>query len=448
MASDRRNKLPERLERLSFSEGILSTVVGGSSPLDLQHLNLTDRHEAERFLNRYGYDLGNPDHRNEIERVRSEALGFVRGILVRGLDLDVPQTLDTRSVLDLLMLAAQDPNKGDTDQQIEQAWACTMLRVMHTVAHAGNYFQTRFYQQIREAVLERFVGQVRSNENGTLVLVGRTCDVPLVRFEVKETKPVRSIVLKLLQKEGNVAHDLFDHIGVRIIVSRPVEALYAVRALHEQHTIMFANIKPTRSRNTLIDIAALQREVARITALYEQGQIDETSAIASLMAFNQSPAGNAQVDWNPHSSSKYNSIQFTCRQMIRFRNPLAERLSQTRQTLSNHLTGDALQEVLRSLDRLEIDKDIQFFFPYEVQIMDVASYEQATRGRAAYNEYKRRQIVTARGRVMKRVLRLVGLPTDGGPCEERAPTGPMSLRETLYATHQGGVSSDPMGQPH
>ncbi|MDP6946444.1 MAG: hypothetical protein QF464_20010, partial [Myxococcota bacterium] len=129
------------------------------------------------------------------------------------------------------------------------------------------------------------------------------------------------------------------------------------------------------------------------------------------------------------------------------RNPLAERLSQTRQTLSKHLAGDAFSEVMLSLDRLELDKDIQFFFPYEVQIMDLASYEQATRGRAAYNEYKRRQIVTARQRVMKRVLELVGLTSDSDLNEERAPTGPMSLRETLHASGHGGMSGDVARRP-
>ena len=400
--------LPPSLRRYLFASDTMQTIVSGKSALDLAALRLTNRDEAARFLARYGYDLANPVHSKDLERVRSEAFGFLRGVLMPGIgDLQLPSSLDELPIIDLLMLAAQRDVSTPTDA-LRGAWACTVLRVMHTVAHADNYFQNAFYPQIREAILSRFVEQVDTRADGSLVLRGRSYDVPLVRFVVKETKPLRSVVLKLLQKEENVAYDLFDHIGVRLIVARPIDALFAVRALRETHTIMYPNIKPTRSRNTLIEFDEYTRTVQGVLESFVAGELSELQAVAAIESFNHRPSTKPQLDWNPYSSPRYNSIQFTCRQMIRFRNPLHERLDRAREIAHRTLAGDALAELLAALDPVGVEEEIQFFFPYEVQVMDIASYEEATVGRAAYADYKQRQIRAARVRVMRRVLELAG----------------------------------------
>ncbi len=402
----------------------MSTIVGGRSALDLSFLRIGGREEAGRFLARYGFDLQRPTQREDLERIRAEAVGFIRGRLLHGSDLDMPSLFDTIGPIDLLMMAARQTGTGTFEEQLEQAWACSLLRVMHTVAHAENYFQTHYYPQIREAILERFVDQVDTAADGSQVLRGRTCDVPLVRFEVKEAKPLRSAILKLLQKEENVAYDLFDHIGVRIIVSRPADALFVVRALHEKHTIMYPNIKPTRSRNTLIDIERFGQEIGLVLAKWERGQLDEEAALTQLRSADFRPSSDPQKQWNPHSSDKYNSIQFTCRQLIRFPNPLYDRLQQAQDAVSRQLEGPLLLQVLGTLDLFGIDREIQFFFPYEVQVMDLASFEQASKGRAAYTDYKNRQVATARRRVMARVLELTGRTPEMGFVEEQPPPVP------------------------
>lgn len=439
--------LPEALRRFLFSEGTMATVVGGKSALDLSFLRVGGRDEAVRFLARYGYDLDNLSHRNGLERVRSEATGFIRGILLQGLDLSLPVECDRMPIIDLLMTAARQPGTGTRAEELQQAWACALLRIMHTVAHSENYFQEHFYPQIREEVLERFVQQVHTEADGSQVLKGRTCDVPLVRFEVKETKPLRSAVLKLLQKEENVAYDLFDHIGVRMIVRRPVEALCAVRALHEQHTIMYPNIKPTRSRNTLIDIGAFDRLLAEGIEAWRRGEVEEDALIEQLWAANFRPSNAAQLAWNPHSSDKYNAIQFTCRQMIRFPNPLYHRMRRAREVAERHLQGDGRRQMLSALDMTEIDKEIQFFFPYEVQIMDLASFEEAAKGRAAYAEYKQRQVVTARRRVLGRVLELTQVSADDPVVpRDRQRTGPVQIRKLMGSAARGRLSDDLRGR--
>lgn len=419
MTSLRHGPLPPLLSQYVFSWETMHTIIGGRSALDLSHLRLSGggEEEAYKFLARYGYDLHSPAHMVDVERIRAEALGFLRGVLLPGLaDVELPAEFDTMPILDVLRLAAgelgQPPlpvsSAASTAHQLRMAWACALLRVMHTMAHAVNYFQNNFYREIRERILNRFVEQVHTTTDGAQYLHSHSYNVPLVRFEVKETKPLRSVALKLLQKQENVAYDLFDHIGVRIIVRRPVDALFAVRALREAHTIMYPNIKPTRSRNSLLDLEAYDSHVRQCLLRFQRGELDEVATAAAIHAFELKPVSSEQVDWNPYSSDKYRSIQFTCRQMIRFANPLFTRLVDARKVAEKHLQGAALDEMVSTLSLQGVDPEIQFFFPYEVQVMDVASFQQATEGRASYAEYKDRQIASVRRRVMPRVLALTG----------------------------------------
>ncbi len=454
MIARRPGPLPPLLQRFVFSWETMHTIISGRSAIDLSHLRMagTGRQDAHDFLQRYGYDLDVASHQADVEGIRVEALGFVRGVLAHGLDgVHVPELFDTMLILDLLLLAAGQGRPGDTETvesrrefDLNMAWACAILRVMHTIAHAVNYFQDNYYREIRARILDRFVQQVRTAEDGSQYLHAKSFDVPLRRFEVKETKPLRSVVLKLLQKQENVAYDLFDHIGVRIIVDKPVDALFAVRALREEHTIMYPNIKPTRSRNTLLDLGAYDAHVRDCLLRYQSGELSELQTVEAVHSFVQQPSGTAQVEWNPYSSDKYNSIQFTCRQMIRFENPLFQRMNDAQVVARKHLQGDALAEMLATLSTAGIDPEIQFFFPYEVQVMDITSYEAATSGRAAYAEYKSRQVVSARQRVMPKVLELLNVPAiapanNGGrtPSARRpfAPTGilPMATVEELQS---------------
>ncbi len=422
--------LPPLLQRYMPPRGAMQAVIGGRSAIDLPRLELADVHQARAFLLRYGFDIDNPDHQRVVDRIRAEAIGFVRGVLLSRLDLEVPEWLDAVPVLELLLIAAVDPRTTpDPAVQLRQAWACALLRVMHTFAHVENYFQHAFYPQIREAILERFVAQVATREDGSQVLKGRSEDVPLERFEVKEAKPLRSVVLKLLHKAENVATDLFDHIGVRIIVDRPVEALFAVRALLETHTIMFANIKPTRSRNSLLDVDQLAAEVQALAQQVRSGQLDEAAAADRVAGFRVPPGDGGPAAWNAHSSARYRSIQFTCRQMIRITNPLWARLTRAQAAAHELLSGEARERMLEELDLLGVEKQIQFFFPYEVQIMDRASHEEALRGRASYREYKQRQVATVRRRVLGRVMTLSGHA--GAPRRLRDSVELPTLRELL-----------------
>ncbi len=104
---------------------------------------------------------------------------------------------------------------------------------------------------------------------------------------------------------------------------------------------------------------------------------------------------------NPHSSEYYRAIQFTARQLVKMRNPLYDDLKELKaQAKSRAQLGE---EVARVVDRIElkyVQREVRFFYPYEVQVVDAKSHDENEKGRSAHSEYKRAQILTALRRVM------------------------------------------------
>jgi len=337
-------------------------IVSGESAIDVPQLLITSESEAEKFLDCYGFDWAQPSHRAELESYRQHAVTFVQDTLLDGLPFDMPRDISGAQDIRQLLLWASQP-AGD-----HQRWACALLRVMHTVAHAHSYFNDRYSDPIRQQILSRFEPHLSMQENG--LFLGDRHGIPLEDFEVKPTKPLSSVVMKLLHKAENVAADIFDRIGVRLITRERFDALMVVKYLRSENVVMFANIKPSRSRDTLVDLKWAMAEIERTDSLVELGVMTAEEQIHRLReASKKMPfPGPAEVSYNPFSDVAYHSIQFTCRQLIRVPGPDGE--------------------------------EVRFFFPYEVQILDHESYSQSREGFAGHEMYKERQ----RDAVVRRVL--------------------------------------------
>ena len=52
------------------------------------------------------------------------------------------------------------------------------------------------------------------------------------------------------------------------------------------------------------------------------------------------------------------------------------------------------------MDPKYLQREVRFFYPFEVQIMDKVSAEENEKGRSAHSEYRKAQIQTALRRVM------------------------------------------------
>jgi uncharacterized protein (TIGR04562 family) len=361
-------------------------------------LHLKELADAEAFLECYGFDWQTPGDRRRLERIRAEAIAFVEEeLLIDEPDLRMPAELRGQSdVRELLLWASDRPRRP------RQRWSCAILRVMHTLAHATTDLNDYFGGQIVEQILARFRPHLQGEGEELLLGHGEQA-IPLVRFQIKHIKPLRSIVTKLLQKPENVATDIFDRVGVRFITHHRFDALLVVRYLRAHNVIMFANIKPSRSRNTLVDIGELRKAIDQLDA---EGVVDGQSRLAALREriARQSFPAPPTTYLNPFSSTSYHAIQFTCRQQVRIANPMAESVAREVSRLdADYPECAGFSDGIR--ERLRQQEEIRFFFPFEIQILDRKSFEASRTGRASHEVYKARQRAAIKRRVLGGLLR-------------------------------------------
>ena len=149
-----------------------------------------------------------------------ESLQFIRRYFLRdgneeGIDLAIPQSVG--SITDITQLF-HIATWADRNYSYEEClWAQIVLKVMHTILHADKDLRYNYFAQIQQQVFDRFYKYLSRDKENKLYL-GAQSDkerVLLADFETKAKKGRDSIIIKLLHKEGNVAEELFDRIGVR-----------------------------------------------------------------------------------------------------------------------------------------------------------------------------------------------------------------------------------------
>lgn len=359
----------------------LSAMIQGKSSIDLTAMPIYNRDEAFSLVYNYGFDLSLPEDAAEVEGLFIEAVKFIEHrFLTPSIDWEnlgeppspsekIPLTvIESRNVLDLIMLASQRDNPL-------RPWACALLKVMHTLVYIQNSPLYKYHAQASETILSRFREILFPDEDGTVTLQGlQGRFLKLYAFEAKHHKPRESILIKLLCKKENVAENVWDLVGVRMVTFHPAEAILAVDILREQKVLLFPNVIPSRSRNTLIDFehfrALFEEQLKQFhlgkRSLEEMQKIFETDdfTIPAEVPLNQ----------NPLSSPQYRSLHITCRQLLRVK-PNSN-LAETR-----------------------------FAFPYEIQIFDKENYLESKEGLGAHAAYKQRQLFAARRRVLGTLLK-------------------------------------------
>ncbi len=103
---------------------------------------------------------------------------------------------------------------------------------------------------------------------------------------------------------------------------------------------------------------------------------------------------------NKHSSQFYRSIQFTARQLVKLKNPLYEDLRELKALTKKQTVSPDVQKLAQNIDLQYIQREVRFFYPYEVQIVDFQTHKENEQGRGAHSEYKKAQTQTAMARVM------------------------------------------------
>lgn len=329
-----------------------------------------------------------------------------------GLDLRVPSYLYSITNITELFLAATGHSSFKLKTE-EALWAGVVLKVMHTILHTDKDLRYRYFSTIQQQIFDRFYKFIHRDEENRLFLRNEVggMTIPLYDFQTKAKKTRDSIIIKLLHKQENVAEELFDRIGVRIITYNKLDALRVINFLQKNYVIMINNIKPSRSQNTLVDLKVLRK---RMFTLYKQsmkeGFLEETFYQRLNNLIEDCTPGSSHHD-NRHSSDEYRAIHFTGRQLIKYRNPFMASFNEVRKQALRDKENPVSQALLH-LDTSPISRDVRFFYPFEVQITDYESHLKNTQGEASHNEYKKSQLRSAMKRIFRPILDLKEIKID------------------------------------
>ncbi|MFN8609632.1 MAG: TIGR04552 family protein [Vulcanimicrobiota bacterium] len=324
----------------------------GTSPIDLRRIGL-GRGGAEEFLRHYGYDPECPQEAQKLAAFHQDAISFMERHLCqapRPCDPTyvIPDWVKPPAAVSRLVCWAS----GSQGEDERQAWSCAVLRVMHAIAYAEPLAVSPHSEEIQKQILEPFRRHLHRDGQGRLWLGKGEEGVALLDIQFRQEKARDSLILKLLHKPDNLPHSVYDRVGVRLVTSSPCQALRALQYIRHHHLANPAHVTPGRSRNTLV----------------EHGHGAITGAP------------------NPHSSSDFRSLQFTCQQLVKVPNPLFQ-------------LAQALGE------QPQVEPFLRFFFPFEVQIFDRENDQRTRWGESSHANYRMRQIRAVRARVFAGRLR-------------------------------------------
>lgn len=399
------------LQNLKFSWAPLKVALDGLSPIDIPKLDVHSKAEAKQFLLSYGYDVDDLLVREEIWRVYFQAISFIRDQLLDPGE-KIPDDLLVRGpasdILKLLVEASENSRPGlhsgpgtqklsSSGRSVAGRWACPILRVMHIIAHLDNDVRVENFQAAREQIFGRFDKFVTQAAPPRWKFGSGSSAVGLLRYIKKERKERNSILIKLLSKPQSVVEEIYDRIGFRFVTETRFDCYRLLQTMLDSGVLVLPNIQPGRSVNSLIPFEILKETVEQTHQELERGQLSLRMArrrIQKLEEENLVPLGLVR---NPLSSRWYRAIQFTCRQLIVAQDPTFRFWHEIKPKLEKNA---AMRAALTKIP-ISLRERKTFFYPFEVQIMDVESYVESIGGRSRHRDYKLKQRLMARNRVLR-----------------------------------------------
>ncbi len=377
--------------KFSLNWSYLNAITSGVSAIDLETLALRNLHDARQFVREYGFDPDQPNAQALIASAHREAVDFITHTFLEPgqAHLIPPEVAHPDDPIQLLVYASLRGQQAD----VLRMWSCAVLKVIHGIFYIDNNLKLRHFNTIREQVFASLDEVILKDDDHYFLSDGEVC-LPLLHFERKNNKGRNSILLKLLQKASYLAADIYDHLGVRLIFATRFECILALRTMQRAHLLSVTNVDAQRTRNTLLDLEAAKQVFVKYRAVLEHAKDYPTELLErmdeELMALSQA---QTRAD-NPHSGAGFNSIQITVRKMIHVQ---PDHVATTR-------LPDVIFQDLNPEEPRGLDYDVGFYFEYEIQLMDKASHERSLTGAASHDAYKRRQVKTARLRVLGRDL--------------------------------------------
>ena len=378
----------------NLSPEITHVVLGGNAYIDLETLNINSLDHARDFALNYGFDTGLRRHRSQIVKTFKDAIVFLERVILEGTDLKVPAKITaTKNPLNLLVWASEMPRTDFTK------WSCTILRIMHSLFYIDNNIILRFIPDIHQQILERYDRYIVQASNGKLLLKGEY-EVPIVEIRRKERKNRDSMLLKLLHKPENVAETIYDNIGIKIVAEDLLGVLLVLCFLIDHSVIQAAHIKPSRTRNLMIDPVLLEEWIGTLPKDFSVDALrpSERQEICEKLAQR---IGRPAI--NPYSSRDYSALQLTVNTLVRLPMPGINYLEKFQEFLDHSTPGSADHSNIPNFLQAQEGR-FSFFFAHEVQIMEKSGFNNSNLGPASHSEYKRRQREVVRKRLLRGLL--------------------------------------------
>ena len=399
---------PPYLDKYIFDWELFDVVAGGLSALDTKFFmgRVYSEDRVNGFLKGYGIDPSDPVSQAELFGNFQEAIQFIRRYFLKegnpdGLDLKIPNLLySLTDISELILLVTGHYKKKSTHE--ERLWAEAILKVMHTILHADKDITANYFSVIQTQVFDRFYKHL--TREGDRLYLGAQDDpskILLVEFNTKSKKGRDSVIIKLLHKAENVAEEVFDRIGVRFVTQSRFDSLRVVKHLIAHNIVIPHNVKPSRSINTLIDISGFRKRYFGILKKAIRANMSEADFLKMLDVEIEdlSLRSKGASKRNNHTKEGYQSLQFTCRQLIKYKNPFMSEFSRLREIAKKTDQKDDLAKRILAMDVSLVARNTRFFYPYEVQVVDIGAHKMNSEGEASHAEYKKAQTLSAMRRV-------------------------------------------------
>jgi|GEM_PF-477727 len=391
-----------------FHRQVMDCVVGGVSALDIRRLSLASVEEARQFIGAYGYNLEDPESRDQLWASHRRAVAMIKEQLLEEGET-IPEALyEPGQLKDLTQLLMYASSRAPGEREL-QRWACAILRVMHVYVHLSQDLFSAFRDEIQAQILKpihesivlddvshgailgphRSVsGNINTNPQTGLSFTGTGANagvgherlapldqgIHLHKFEIKPFKTTASSVIKLLARPERVALTLLDKLGVRFVTRDAYDSFRVIRFLVENHVLSFPHIIPDQSSNTLFPMnifLEVMDELRQAQTVLEDVSADTIQQMLNKRLHDAKSRAEYLEKPNKFSDPDYRMIKFISRKLI---------------TVSVGPDGQ--------------QRAFKFFYPYEIQIMDFETYQKNLSGPMAHDEYKKRQRRKARERVM------------------------------------------------
>ena len=376
-------------------------ALGLKNSFSQRNLNIESSTRSQTFLKNCGFDTQDKNQVKQFEQLLGEALFFIRHILFNEKEREnfpVPQEIlyiDSPKTL-LIMASSKNPKK-----RYKRLWSCSLLKVMYSIANIQFSGKLQLLDYAREQIFKKIKNLMTSDTDQKIEF--KNISLSLNKVEWKEAKTRTSIVLKLLHKPDSIVDEVFDYLGVRFVVQNTNEIPLLLKLLIESDIIIPHQVVSIRTRNSILNVKNPKKILNFLSDLYSCGSLTEEEYISMSGKVNWQPQQGEELQrkMNIFSSQHYRSLQFTVRHLVRTANPAYLALESLSSQLRRYTGMNRQEPWMESV----IPEQFANYFPIEIQIMDIESYELAKFGPASHEQYKSNQLKAVRERVLGSLIR-------------------------------------------